>query len=511
MSARLLRAAAARRVLATSTVTVSRRTDLGTVTDADLAAFVGICGDDGVVRDADEVAAYNQDWLRKYKGSGQLVLRPSSTDQVSQILRYCNGRRLAVVPQGGNTGLVGGSVPVFDEIVLSLNRMNRIIEVDDASQVLVCEAGCVLETLDRHLAKSGFTMPLDLGAKGSCHIGGNLATNAGGIRLLRYGSLRGNVLGVEFVLADGTVVDTMSKLRKDNTGFDLKQLMIGSEGTLGVITKVAILVPRRPTTAQLAFVGVESFAKVLEVLKRTRGELGEILSAIEFEDRASFDMVLNHLPGAHDPLERSYPFYMLLEASGFCEESDSTRVGDLLSDLMDRSLIMDGTIAQDKAQFESLWKFRESITECLTKEGCVFKYDVSVPVTRMYDVVTDMRQRLSGVIDEQHVCGYGHLGDSNLHLNIVSQTYSPDVQRLIEPYVYEVTSSLKGSVSAEHGLGLMKANCIGYSKCAASIHAMQSIKSMFDPNGILNPYKVLPDPAHVTPNRIPLSAPLPPA
>ena len=263
---------------------------------------------DGVTKDAtDDIEPFNGDWMRKYRGHTKLVLKPGSTEEVSKLLKYCNDNMLAVVPQGGNSGLVGGSVPVFDEIVINMSRMNEIRSFDEVSGALVADAGCILEVVDNYLAGKGHIFPLDLGAKGSCHIGGNVATNAGGLRLLRYGSLHGTVLGIEGVLPDGTIVDDLSKLRKNNTGYDLKQLFIGGEGTIGIITGISILCPQRPKAVNVAFFGLESYEKVQEAFQEAKGQLSEILSAFELMDGASQDLV-HKVTKNKRPLEDNYPF-----------------------------------------------------------------------------------------------------------------------------------------------------------------------------------------------------------
>ena len=259
--------------------------------------------------------------MRKYRGHAQLVLKPKSAQEVSRILKYCNQEKLAVVPQGGNSGLVGGSIPVFDEIVVNLSRMNRIRSFDDVSGNLVVDAGCILEVVDRYLAERDHVFPLDLGAKGSCHVGGNVATNAGGLRLLRYGSLHGNVLGLEAVLPDGTIVDDLWRLRKNNTGYDIKQLFIGGEGTIGIITGVSVVCPQRPKAVNVAFFGLESFEKVQEAFREAKGHLSEILSAFELMDGKSQDLV-HRVTGKKRPLEGDYPFYCLVETSGSNKEHD---------------------------------------------------------------------------------------------------------------------------------------------------------------------------------------------
>uniref|UniRef100_A0A061SMM5 D-2-hydroxyglutarate dehydrogenase n=1 Tax=Tetraselmis sp. GSL018 TaxID=582737 RepID=A0A061SMM5_9CHLO len=448
-----------------------------------------IVGSASVITGEDNCASYNVDWMRKYRGKSKLVLKPSSTHETSRVLAYCNQQRIAVVPQGGNTGLVGGSVPVYDEVVLSLERLNKVRSIDPQGAV-VCEAGCILQNIDDQVRDHGLVLPLDLGAKGSCQIGGNVATNAGGLRLLRYGSLHGNVLGLEVVLADGTILNTIKTLRKDNTGYDLKQLFIGSEGTLGVITAVSLLCPPMPSSVQVTFLAAPSFAAVQGVLSKARAGLGEVLSACEFLDAASLSVVSEHVEGAKSPLGGSgHPFYMVVETSGSDARHDREKLEAFLEDCMAEGLVADGTIAESESAAQRIWHVRESISEaCLHAGAQLFKYDLSFPVRDMYEIVEEMRQRLRG---QATVLGYGHLGDGNLHLNIVAEA-DAQVSHIIEPFVYEFTQSKQGSISAEHGLGLMKGEKIGYSQPPEAIRLMATLKAMLDPNNILNPYKVLP-------------------
>ncbi|GAB0193355.1 D-2-hydroxyglutarate dehydrogenase, mitochondrial [Grus japonensis] len=441
-----------------------------------------------VVTDPEELKQFNVDWLKSVRGCSKLMLKPQTTAEVSDVLRYCYERNLAVNPQGGNTGLVGGSVPVFDEIILSTVLMNQIISFDKVSGILVCQAGCILEKLNEYLEEQGFIMPLDLGAKGSCHIGGNVATNAGGLRLLRYGSLRGTVLGLEVVLADGSALDCLASLRKDNTGYDLKQLFIGSEGTLGVITAVSILCPQKPKAVNLAFLGCQSFAKVLETFTTCRAMLGEILSAYEFMDEKCMELVEKHLK-LSSPVTGS-PFYVLIETSGSSSTHDEEKLNNFLEQAMTSGLVIDGTVATDDKKIKMLWSLRERITEALTHDGYVYKYDISLPVGKLYDLVTDTRARLGR--SAKNVVGYGHLGDGNLHLNITAESYRHSLLDAIEPFVYEWTARYNGSISAEHGLGFKKKQFIQYSKPSEAVFLMQRFKAMLDPKGILNPYKTLP-------------------
>ncbi|CAI5963583.1 unnamed protein product [Closterium sp. NIES-64] len=563
-----------------ATVAVSRDPQFATLEDADVEYFKGILGERGVITDPDAVAAANVDWMGKYKGNSKLLLRPTTTSHVADVLKYCNERRLAVVPQGGNTGLVGGSVPVFDEVsaddtgvavpnispcFISLLPSQPLLPLPlpsptfgplcvhamwagghQVSGILDCEAGCILESLDTFLADKGFVMPLDLGAKGSCQIGGNVSTNAGGIRLLRYGSLHGSVLGLEVVMADGTVVDMTRALRKDNTGYDLKQLFIGTagdgiitvvayeamsahntfstpplcfsprpfqpsrppgaEGTLGVVTRVVLLAPPRSPSVHVALLGCSSFDAVQQVFCASRRHLGEVLSAAEFFDRSSLQMVLKHNEGTRDPLpDGEYPFYVLIETSGSNPDHDRTKLDAFLEGVMEAGAVEDGTVAHDSTQAAAIWHLREGVAEALQRAGAVYKYDLSVPVSQLYGLVDEMRSRLEG--SAAQVVGYGHLGDGNLHLNISAPTYDDKLLERIEPFVYEWVAGRQGSVSAEHGLGLMKANAIHYSKDPQAplalthrvcrVHGMQvavmkRVKALFDPNGILNPYKLLP-------------------
>ena len=448
---------------------------------------------DGVTQDASaDIEAYNGDWMRKYRGHTKLVLKPGTTDEVSKILKYCNDNLLAVVPQGGNSGLVGGSVPVFDEIVINMSRMNQIRSFDEVSGILVVDAGAILESTDSFLAEKGYIFPLDLGAKGSCHIGGNVATNAGGLRLLRYGSLHGSVLGVEAVLPDGTVVNDLSKLRKNNTGYDLKQLFIGAEGTIGIITGVSIICPQRSKAINVAFFGLESYEKVQKAFQEAKGQLSEILSAFGLMDNGSQGLVQS-MSNSKRPLENEHPFYCLIETSGSNSEHDNEKLEAFLEHVMENEIVADGVVAQDETQVKSLWHWREGISEASGHFGGVYKYDVSIPLAELYDLVTDARARITeaGLLGDSDdfpvvdVVGYGHMGDSNLHLNVAVRRYDKKVEKILEPWVFEWIQKREGSISAEHGLGLAKKNFIGYSRSETMIGLMKQIKNLYDPVSLL--------------------------
>ncbi len=445
---------------------------------------------DGVTTDAtSDLEPFNSDWMRKYKGQTQLVLKPQTTEEVSQVLKYCNDNMLAVVPQGGNTGLVGGSVPVFDEIVLSTSRMSKIRYFDEVSGTLIVEAGCILEAADQFLAEKGHIFPLDLGAKGSCQIGGNVATNAGGLRLLRYGSLHGTVLGIEAVLPDGTIFRGLDTLRKNNTGYDLKQLFIGSEGTLGIITAVSIICPQRPKAFNVAICGVESFDKAQRAFSEAKSQLSEILSAFELMDSTSQEMVRAVTKKTH-PLKSNHAFYCLIETSGSNSEHDQEKLLAFLESAMSDGIISDESVlAQDETQMKFLWSWREGIPECIGHWGGVYKYDVSIPLSDLYQLVEDTKERLvaAGMVGDEEkypvvdVVGYGHMGDSNLHLNVATRRYDKDVERSLEPFVYEWIAGRNGSISAEHGLGLAKKAFIGYSRSEPMVRLMKRTKDFYDP------------------------------
>lgn len=458
---------------------------------------------DGVTKDAtDDLEAFNGDWMRKYRGHTRLVVKPGNTEEVSAILKYCNDNMLAVVPQGGNTGLVGGSVPVFDEVVINLSRMSSIREFDNVSGILVADAGAILETVDGYLRDKEHIFPLDLGAKGSCQIGGNIATNAGGLRLLRYGSLHGTVIGLEVVLPDGTILNDLGKLRKNNTGYDIKQLFIGSEGTLGIVTAVSIVCPRKPLSTNVAILGLPSFAKAQTAFKEAKSQLSEILSAFELMDGKSQELVHN-ITGSKHPLEERHPFYCLVETSGSDAEHDSAKLERFLESVMENEIVSDGVVAQDETQASQLWGWRERITECLGHWGGVYKYDLSIPLPQLYQLVEDTRSRMrdqallapEGASQEEQekypvavVLGYGHMGDSNLHLNIATRGFDQRVEKALEPWVYEWVKGQQGSISAEHGLGLAKRAYVKYSRDESSLAVMKRIRTLFDPVSLSFPH-----------------------
>ncbi|XP_012265248.2 D-2-hydroxyglutarate dehydrogenase, mitochondrial [Athalia rosae] len=465
-----------------------------TVTDSHLQFLENLLGKERLLTDPDECESYNVDWARMVRGCSRVVVKPKTTEEVSAILQYCNENRLAVCPQGGNTGLVGGSVPVFDEIVLSTSLMNKIIDLDETSSTVVCEAGCILETLDTHLVETAnMMMPLDLGAKGSCQIGGCISTNAGGIRLLRYGNLHGNVLGLEAVKANGEIVDCLNTLKKDNTGYHLKHLFIGSEGTLGIVTKVAIQCPPVPKSLSVALLGLTSFDDVLKTYRLAKTELAEILSSCEMMDRSAMAVCTDNL-GMKNPLavdNDGYEFYLLIEISGSHAGHDAEKLNTFLEKAMEQELVQNGTVATEPTKIKNIWSLRDSISNGILLDGYPYKYDVSLRLSDYYQTVEALRKHLTDPRIKR-VSGYGHIGDGNLHVQVTTSEYIEEVAQQIEPFIFEYVSNLKGSVSAEHGIGFKKTKFLHLSKNPSAIKLMYELKQLMDPNGILNPYKVLP-------------------
>ncbi|XP_071042198.1 D-2-hydroxyglutarate dehydrogenase, mitochondrial isoform X1 [Parasteatoda tepidariorum] len=464
------------------------RGNFKSISSKDIDFFNSLLGPSGVIQNSDELVAYNTDWLRSHRGSSTVVLRPKLSEEISEILKYCNEHNLAVCPQGGNTGLVGGSIPIFDEIVLSLSLMNKITCFDDNAGVLQCQAGCVLENLENFVNEKGYTVPVDLGAKGTCQIGGNISTNAGGLRFIRYGSLHGNVLGLKAVLPNGQILDCMNSMPKNNTGYDLKHLFIGSEGTLGIITDAAILCYPKSLETSVAFLGCNSFDNVLGTAKVIRQRLAEILSSLEMLDDEAADTVRDNLK-LTVPIER-HPFYVLVEISGSNRQHNEEKLSECLTYLMDQNLVNDGTVACDFNRIKGIWAVRERITEALLQEGCGYKYDISLPHKDYYDIVKVMRDRLGKKVTR--CVGYGHIGDGNVHFNATTREFDPEVLSLIEPFIYEWTAERKGSISAEHGIGYKKTKYLHLNKTDNAIATMKSLKKLFDPKGVLNPYKVIP-------------------
>ena len=460
------------------------------MTASDVAVFRQILDAKDVIEDEADLAGMNVDWTGRFKGESRLALMPRTTEQVADLLRHCQKRKLAVVPQGGNTGLVGGGVPIRDEIIVSLGRMKKVLDHDPVTGTVALEAGVILERADQFVREHGRMMPIDLGAKGSCMIGGCLATNAGGIRVLRYGSLRSNVLGLQAVCADGTVLDNMRGLQKDNTGYDWKQLIVGSEGTLALITAAVIKTWPAPKDIQVALLSLDSYEQIGKLYSLAQSECAEVLSAFEFWDESAKGLLQKHLKLK---VPQTSQFAVLIEVSGSEKEPNSEKLLRLLEIAMEKEIILDGSIAQDETQAKVFWSFRESIPEACAKEGLVLKFDLSLGRSQaLYSIVERMRDNLKNDATVSSITGYGHFGDGNLHLNI-SMDQLPDREKVlrIEKQVFGYIRENGGSISAEHGIGQAKMPFLHYSRSDTEIALMYQLKGLFDPSGILNIGKVL--------------------
>jgi len=433
-----------------------------------------------------------------WRGRAPLLLRPATTAQVATVLGLCHAHDVPVVPQGGNTGLVGAGVP--DETgrlaVLSLARLNRIREIDPLNDTITAEAGCVLEAVQNAALEVDRLFPLSLGAQGSCQIGGNLSSNAGGVNVLRYGMARALVLGLEVVLADGRVWDGLRALRKDNTGYDLKQLFIGAEGTLGVITAAVLRLVPLPRERQTAWLAVASPRAALELLALFRGRLGETVSSFELLEGNCVDLVLRYLPGARAPLARRAPWYVLAEVAWSLAEGLGAQLEQVLEDALRRGLIKDGAVAASEAQRKALWALRENPTEAMAHEGVVLRHDIAVPVSRVPDLIERAGAELERAVPGVRIMPFGHVGDGNIHYNLLQPAAMPgetfyarrdEVQRL----VFDVVEALGGSISAEHGIGRLKRAELTRRKPAIELTLMRQLKATLDPKGILNPGAVI--------------------
>ena len=460
-------------------------------------------GDAHVLTGAADVAAHVVDWTGVHEGTALAVVRPGSTEEVAAVVTACREAGATIVPQGGNTGLVGGGVPDASgsQVVLSLVRMRAIREVDPVAGTITVDAGVVLADVQAAAAQAGRLFPMSLGSEGSCTIGGNLATNAGGTAVLRYGMTRELVLGLEVVLADGRVWDGLRALRKDNTGYDLTQVFVGSEGTLGVITGAVLrLFPPTPRHAT-AWVALRDVGAAVALLGLAQRHAGAHLATFEIANRQALDLVLAHLPGASDPLAESSDWYVLVELAG--AESDGgldDALEALLGEAVEAGLASDAAIAGSPAQRSALWALREGISEAQKVEGATLKHDVTLPIARLADWVAEvapiMEERLPGV----RPVTYGHVGDGNLHYNLSAplvdgRTDDEGLRRAaadLSTAIYDAVASANGSISAEHGLGRTKAAAAAAYKSDVEVDLMRAVKQALDPDGLMNPGVLLP-------------------
>ncbi len=462
-----------------------------------LRRIAEVVGDKGLVSDPAERAPYLVDERRAYHGAAALIVRPESTAEVAEVVRLCAEAEIPIVPQGGNTGLVGGATPfeTGNEILLSLTRLNRIRAIDPLNYTVTAEAGVILAEVQRAAAAADRLFPLSLGAEGTARIGGNLSTNAGGTGVLRYGTARDLALGLEVVLPDGRVWNGLTGLRKDNTGYDLKQLFIGAEGTLGIITACVLKLFPRPTDVQTAFAAVTDLQAAIGLLSRARTATDDRVGAFEWISSAALEAVLRHIPDTRRPLAGRHGDYVLIELSS-AQSTGALRatLETLLAEALDSGLIEDAVIAESAAQAAAFWKLRETVPEAESLAGPSVKHDISVPVSRVAEFVDAASASVKQAVPGATICAFGHVGDGNVHYNVgvagdpsAAKSRAAEIGRIVN----DTAASMGGSISAEHGIGRLRRDDLGRYEPGVAIALMRSLKAALDPKGIMNPGKML--------------------
>lgn len=481
---------------------MSRPTDLAPFAPPSpeiVARLVEVVGPQHAITDPNDQVPYLREWRDRYIGKTPLVLRPGSTEEVSRILRLCNEARVGVVPQAGNTGLVGGQIPFEDgrDVVLSVGRLNRIRSVDPSGQAMIVEAGVTLANVQKAAEDAGRLFPLSLAAEGSAQIGGNLATNAGGVGVLAYGNARNLVLGLEVVLADGRVWPSLKTLKKDNTGYDLRDLFVGSEGTLGVITAAALKLYARAAEKATAFAALDDLDSVLTLFKRAEATAGAHLTAFEFICRRGVEIGVRHVPGVRAPFADIPPWSVLIEiSSGEADGRAGEVMESLLGEALEAGVVTDAAIAQSIQQARDFWRLREEMSDAQKHEGGSIKHDVSVAISKMPEFVRRADALIEQLCPGARPVPFGHFGDGNVHYN-VSQPVGMDKAAYLARWdeiaaaVHELVVAMDGSISAEHGVGRMKRDELVRFKSPVEIDMLRAIKRALDPNGILNPGKVV--------------------
>ncbi len=464
-----------------------------------------IVGDKGLITDDADKRPYVTDWRDNYLGTALAVVRPATTEEVAAVVKLCAAEKIAVVPQGGNTGLVGGGMPHEDgrEIVLSLNRMNRILCIDEVGYSMTVEAGVILKTIQEKASAHDRLFPLSLAAEGSCTIGGNLSTNAGGVQVLHYGNARNLVMGLEVVTPQGEIWNGLRALKKDNTGYDLRDLYLGAEGTLGIITKAVLKLWPKPKDVATAWIAVPSPAAAVELLSGANAASEDNVTSCELMGRQGIDLVLRHISGAADPLSDKHDWYVLLEWSSTRARRDGENQTGLrekmeayLSEAMESGLVLDATIAQNETQGRALWSLRENHTEASKREGPSIKHDISVAVSKIPAFVTEGLAAMKKALPESRPVTFGHVGDGNLHFNCQapagwSKVRFMEHSHAISGGIYDLVVSYGGSISAEHGIGLLKVDDLAQYCGKIELDIMRSLKRALDPQNLMNPGKIV--------------------
>jgi FAD/FMN-containing dehydrogenase len=460
-----------------------------------IAQFRAVVGDKYAVTEAADVAPYVTEERGLFHGRSPLVLRPGSTAEVAAICRLATEHRIALVPQGGNTGLVGGQTPHNGEVVVSTRRLDKIREVDPASNTMTCESGVVLQVAQQKASEADRLFPLSLGAEGSCTIGGNLSTNAGGTAALAFGVAREMALGLEVVLADGRILNGLSKLKKDNTGYDLRNLFIGAEGTLGIITAATLRLFPKPRAVETAFVGLKSPADALRLLSISQNEAAGTLTSFELLSDIAVDFSVRHGIDIRDPLESKHPWYVLMELSSPRDDARAT-LESILALGMEQGIVDDAAIAANLSQRNAFWKLRDEMSAAQKPEGGSIKHDISVPVAAVPAFLEEANAAVVKLIPGARPVPFGHLGDGNIHYNVSQPIGARSADFLarwheVNAVVFEIVLRMGGSISAEHGIGVLKRDELPEVKDKVAIELMRAIKSTLDPLGIMNPGKVL--------------------
>ena len=449
----------------------------------------------GWSEDPNEIAPHLKEWRGRWVGHTPLLLRPAQTEAVARILSVCDETATPIVPQGGNTGLVGGQIPTGGEVLLSLERMNRIRAVSAVENTLVAEAGVVLANAQKASDDAGRLFPLSLAAEGSCTIGGNISTNAGGVNVLRYGMMRELVLGLEVVLANGRVLDLMRGLRKDNTGYDLKQLFIGAEGTLGVITAAMLRLFPKPVGYTTVLAAISDVAVAVDLLNRLQDATGGLVTAFELMQRRGLDLVFKHIPGTTDPFPGTQSWTILIEVSNPSAFDATEALEQALMREIEKGAVENAVFAKTAREREALWRLRESIPEAQRTDGASISNDVSVPLSRIPEFIRDADAAVRAALPEARTFTFGHVGDGNLHFTVQAPGHDTALQAArgtIERVIQDTTNAFHGSISAEHGLGQAKNEANARYRSDHEIEIMRALKRTLDPNDILNPGKLLP-------------------
>ncbi|XKH58846.1 FAD-binding oxidoreductase [Halomonas sediminis] len=453
----------------------------------DIEAIVG----PGNVLTGADVSARSVDWLTSTPCQAGAIVRPATTEELARVMRLCHGVRQPVVTHGGLTGLVHGAEAGPEELVISLERLSHIEEVDRIGSTLVAQAGAPLQKVHEAASEAGLQFPLDLGARGSCTIGGNIATNAGGIRVIRYGMMRQQVLGLEAVLADGTVVSSMNRMLKNNAGFDLKQLFIGSEGTLGIVTRAVLRLQPLTPDEQTALVACPSFDAMTGLLAHMGAALGGSLGAFEAMWHSHYHLLTQESGRHKPPLLTDAPFYVIVESLGTDSQSHATLFSKALESALEQQLIVDAALAHSTAQRRDIWAIREDIEGLIQNLTPLFTFDISLPIPDMAAYVEALEQALAREWPKGRMVTFGHLGDGNLHISITVGSADPAARRAVESLVYTPLADLGGSVSAEHGIGLEKRDYLHFSRTPEEVVLMRTLKQALDPFNLLNRHKVL--------------------